>query len=704
MSRYEAVSAFGSLKEREEVERAGVFHLKRIDQRKWPVGLQGFENFSYLHGNTRTRWYYSGNQGFGFHHFGGQDASPFDNLVAKSADNKLIRPVESVVSMLTAGDFMGRVTADTDDPADETTAEVANELLRLTWDAALQMDDRSSELAAGGCIMPYGALEVTRGPTWIPIEVEKTRTEIRHDPVLDEDLEVEVPHGTEVEFYPDFQCQYRSYYEITPDPHATSESNMKWVVRTTYEDRDWIKDVFLKADLPGKFYPDAIANVKESARWAESILFWWRRFQDIIPSPQYYFHGDGTVAGDIGKAPPNELMFNVIDVRPTSTFPQGRTLVFVEDSLLYDGPGRSWSRRYPWRWHPYAFWGWFKTPGRFDCTPLLSQIIPHQKKINSIDALVQANRELVSLGQWLIPEHSEVPEGTFSGIPAQEVRYNDMPGHSKPEKIDNPPLPQDLWAERQFMERSIEWIAATGTSDPGVAPSAMRSGAQMQMQNRDRLAAKTPMIRRFQRALVVVAQNVLIDAQLALEAGDPAIRERLAQAMRNLPEAAFGDFATLSVADTHNIDIDLVSQQMLTPEAQAQMAIEFWQFSGGQVTPAERAGILRKLNMDDMVVQQEHASVTYIRRLISRIKDGKIEAPPEGQEASLLRFGIAKAAAMEPILSNFMLTDKFDELDDKPKRLIMQLQRVCAAQAAEEQAQMMQQMMMMQGGGGQAPA
>lgn len=674
----------------DKLETACRYQLEHVDQTKWPIGLQAFENASYLLGNHLTRFYYTANSGFGFHQFGIHDHSQFDNLVAKSADNKLIRPTENVASMLAVDEPYPRVKPNSEDPADEDAADIAGLIVDTLWQNPLNMDQLTRDAALLGCVVPSIAIEIEYGPTGQPMTVP--RTESAPDPITGEDVE-QAAEGEEVVYRQDFRARLWNYFHLQPDPYATCEDDLTWIARTSYEDVDWVRDNF-DLDLPG-YRKGAVEGLKAPGGSAEkSILYWWSKFQDIIPSPQYYQHGAGLSPRHFaseGGMTPNQVKFTVIDVKPSAEHPEGRTIIMADETLIYAGPARSWSRDYPWRWHPYAFWGWFKLPGKFWATPLLTQLVPLQKKINAIDALVHANRQFISVGQWLVPEHCDIPDGYFSGIPAQEIKYNDVPGQAKPERIRNEPLPGDLLQERVQLERSIEWIAGTGLGDPSMSPSANRSAAQMQFAERARLQAKMPMLRSFQRMVEKCAQNLLIDVQINLKRGDPELAARLQAAAAGHASLHIQNFSAASLRDHHDVKIDIISRQFNTPEVRAQKAMEFWQFSGGQVLPHEREGLLRAMDFDEFAKTAENDSVVYARRLISRIREGHIDPQgiDEAQLSSLLMPGIAKASAMGPLFTREILSDRFHDLDDGQKHLVMKLNELLQMAAQQEHAAQM---------------
>lgn len=636
--------------------------LEELEATKWPRGLQYFENASYLSGNHLTRYYYTADQGLAFHTFGVHDQSPYDQHVAKVADNRLVRPVETVAGMLTEVSPIGRVTPNSDLPEDEDAADLAQIVLRLTFEKPLNMKEKLRESAMVACICGTAIAEVEYTDTGNPIEVPQYKiVEEESELFRDENGDPikttrEVVDGTEVVPRRDIQARIWTPFHITVDPTATKPEELNWIARSSFEDIDWIKEQFDR-DEEG-YYPEALEDLGEENA-SSHMLYWYAKFQDILDHPQYQHHGGGMAPATYtttGGYAPNQVMFTVIDVKPTRDFPRGRTLVLAGGRLIYCGDARAYSEKYPWRWHPYAFFYWFKSPGRFWGIPLLSLLVPLQKKINSIDALVAANREYISLGQWWIPKHSKVSEGRISGIPGEHYIYTAVPGMQDPHRVENQPLPQELLIERDQLVVAIDYLAASGSVDDGqISASAARAGVILDFLRQEKLRSKSPMIQCFEQYLETIQQNVLIEIQLNLERDDPDLTARIRAAAREYSSAAIESFTGASLRDHHNVEIDIASELLFSPEAREAKALEAAQYLGPQMSPMQRDAVLKAIKLDRYMKDEQLASTRRARRMVSRIVNGD-------PEALLPMPGVDNARAMAPVFQEAILSDRFYDL------------------------------------------
>lgn len=685
----------------DSLEASAVSWLARMEQSKWPRSLQHFENFSFLLGNHTTRYFYSPDYGLGY--FQPDVSVPGDQTIAKSADNRLIRPVETVEGMLVQNSPQPRVTPNSDSVEDEEAADLAQLVTSLTWERPLNMPRRIGEATMVAMICGTAIGEIEYGPTDIPIEVPqmgmRPRANPLHDPAIPADdpnyepPEVDTPEviGTTTEPRHDLQARIWTPFHITVDPAATSEDDLTWVARTTFEDRDWIIDNFLRGDDDDDSFLYDDAHELEAAVPEESgtqyVLYWYQRFQDVLESPQYAHHGVGGLAPNSGTAgsAPNQCRFTVIDVKPCDTCPRGRTLILAGNTLVYVGQARAWSPKYPWRWHPYAFSHWFKVPGRFWGVALLSELVPLQKKINAIDAVVQANRYYISVGQWLIPKHSKMAEGRFSGLPGEQYTYTAAPGMPNPEKIRNVPLPAELLRERDDLITAIDAIAASGVvSKDQVSASAARAGSIFQFLRQERLRSKAPMIQSFERFLETMGQNVLIELQLNMTGEDNDLTNRIRVAAREHSDFAVESFTGASLRDHHAVKIDISSELLRSPEADESNAMSFFQAAQGQVSPQERIGLMRAMNLEKFMDSKESNSLRRARKMVARIIQGQFDA------AVPLR-GIESASSMAPVFDGEILSDRFGGYEPEVQKKLLELRDYYAKLAAEEQQQQIEQ-------------
>jgi hypothetical protein len=667
---------------RDELEALCRDWLQHLQQQKWVKAIQWFENASFLLGNHTTQFFYSQSQGFGINVFGASPQSSYDSLIAKCADNRLVRPVETVIGMLTDSDPTVRATANSEDPGDIDAYRVSEIVLDLLLERPVNLAQRRRELGLLAALTGSAYPESEYGEIDYPSEVPKTKVVTKDNPLYDpeddrfgpEKISEEVEDGTQTVNARDARVRVWSSFNIDPDPGATSLEDMVWIARTTFEDIGWIKEQYGDGKESEGFFPE---NLKDIASVPASghPLYWWSKFQDILESPQAFSGGMTNTLEDSGNNT-NQTTFSVIDVRPCKEYPQGRTLVLAGGKMIYAGISRAWTPKYKERWHKYGKFDWFKMPGRFQGVALLSLLVPLQKRINAIDALVQANRQNMSIGQWLLPDHSKVRDGVISGIPGKHVSYRAQVGLSNPEKVKHEGLPAELLAERAQLIAAINDIASAMIIDNDqVSASAARAGAIFEFLRAEKLRSKAPMLKDFEQTLENVGQNLLIDVQIALASGDEELAIRISNAAREVAMSAIQAFATLSLRDHNAIKIDVTSELRRTPEALEQKALEFFQFAAQSITPGERNAVMSAIGLDRHMKNQQDASIDRARRMIARARGA-------GIDAFLPMQGVDDPAVMAPEFQREILSEKFLEYAPEIQEAFFQIFDYYASEAS----------------------
>lgn len=692
---------------------------------KWQRALQWFDNYAYLLGNHTTRFFYSSTNGFTMYRFSATDdadGDPFTRAISQTADNYLIPAVESAVAMLTNPDHTARVLPDAVKPMEEDAAAVGQAILRAVSESPLQMRELKPEAALIAAICDEVVAETEFGETQNLIEVPETKIRRRKNPLREYDesepstVQVQEVVGSHAVPAEDIQVKLWSSFHIDRDPTATSNKTCRWFARSTYEHTDWVVDNFARNEPGFMFGEDKAeelrAMVRERGDCYLSPLYWWDRVRDIIPSPPIDSLGLTAQIERHRGFNKEQTLFTIFDERPTMRTPRGRTYVLAGGKLLYYGDARAWvspegptGEARPGRWHPYSFFTWFKTPGRPSGAALVSQLLPLQKRVNSVDAAIAANRAYMAMGQWFIPRGSNVGLGRISGLWGEQYLYDELATNAKPERVPQPVLPEYLWSERMGCVKSIDRIAASGiVPSEQISASAARAGAILNTAQRQKMESKAPTLARWESFLESIFVNILIEYQERMVQGDPVIYQRVQSMARELSPVALQSFAMVPLLDGHAVKIDLVSQSMVSPEAEKENALQFLQavMAGAGPTPAERNMVLHTLGLDKHMMNPVDSSINRMRRTISRVKDGTLK--------QLIMLPGEDATVQLPLIVDVILSDDFqlNVLPPETKQVILQYYDAYSALASQqEQARMQQQLAMaqaQQAGGGTAPA
>lgn len=616
--------------DRLKLETAHNFWRSEQDTQKWPRSIGWFQNHSFAAGNHYPGFRYNGTT-MSFDP-GVANPNPSPNmpsrvgsqLVPKTSDDKLIRPLEASISQMTEQRPYPRVQPNSDQPEDQDAATLSEIVLDLYWEHPLKMPPRLRTVGAILCLQGTASVEVQYEETdqsiFVP-EYEEIDTE---DMIGGETYRERRPTGEEITvFRRDLKAKVFDSFQLQPNPSATDDpDSLLWIKRSSYEDVGWIKLMYDR-DEEG-FYPENLDAINPECG-NQSPLYWREKVRDLIEMPEAWFTLSGRKYAAADGATSTQTVFEVVDVRPNAAFPQGRTMVFAGGKLVYCGKARAYSERYPWRWHPHSIYRHWGQPGRFWGVPLFAKLVPLQRRINAIDALVQINRQYMVLGQWLIPRQSRVPDGTMSGAPGVEVRYTASSTGAKPERMDHKPLPAELLAERDLCERSIEMIAGTAGMLGDNMGSGMRAASMLDILKKNAMAAKTNFFQGLEESIEATGQNILIEVSLNVATADPQMTNRVRAAAREHSIAAIKSFAGKDLRDNVFVKIDIASRLLRTIEAEREQLMQYYQFSQGQLDPAEKAVFVEKMGWSEFS-KKDGPDYKRARKMVSRITQGDLAA------------------------------------------------------------------------------
>lgn len=653
--------------DRQALEEACNYWLKAQEEAKRPRAIQWFTNAAFLVGQHYNNWFWNGSTLDSATSPTMRNPNRASAHIPKTADNRLIRPFETNVSILTQDNPIPRVIPNSERPEDDDAAKLSEIVHNLLWESPLGMPEKLRQVAALICMTGTAAVEVSYEESDIPKLADETKTEKDTDPITGEELERVVPTGKKVPvFGSDIKAKVFNAFQLSPDPAATADPDtLNWIARTTFEDRGWVYETFNR-DEAG-YYPENLENMGGDGK-TDYVLYWWSRVNDLLDSPnsgmmQTYGLTNSKNASN-GACGPNQVAFTVIDCKPNKHNPSGRTLVLAGGKLIYCGPARAWSEKYSWRWHPYAISRFWTVPGRFWGIPLLSELVPLQRRINAIDSLIQINREFLTFGSWLIPIQSRIKDGYISHIPGQQIEYRSTPGAAKPERIDNPPLPAELINERATLIDAIERLAGTNNVLEGASTSGIRAGVMLDFLKRESLASKDAVLQAFSEFLQGISQNILIEVNLNMIEPNSELTRRVKAAARDFSNLSIDTFTAADLRDNVEVKIDIRSGLMSTPEARAERAATYMQTVGPNMTPQERTLVAKAMGID-VYDKQNSPQVTRARRMVSRIASGMLEAA--------LPLPVDDPNIFAEVLRTEILADKFQDYSNEIKSKILDL-------------------------------
>jgi hypothetical protein len=684
-------------------------HVKECETAKWPHALRWFTNFSFLLGNQYGGFVWNSTSN-NLSLVNASDTVPLtggiEASIPRSVDNKLIRPHENLISMFTEIRPRPRVSPQSESPEDTDAAALAEIVVDLKWEE-LGMPRHMRATASMLSVTGTAIAETFYGQRGIPVAIEddEPQTEMVED-VTGEEVEVEreARPEEEGEYRSDCQNILLSPFHFSSDPGATEDpKSLVWYYYHYFADRGWVAENYCdKSREDGYLLEGGIEEIPETSG-TDFALYWWERIKDLVETPEGFAQLSSRVGNATGGFAPNQTLLRVWGVAPSSAYPKGRTFVQAGEKLIYakdEAPG--YHEDFPERWHRLSICRFWTIPGRFWGMPLLSELLPLQKKINAIDSLVQINREYMTLGQWLIPEQCKVQDGALGGLPGVPISYMANAAGAKPEKVRHESLPGELIAERELAERSIERLSATESMLSADAPSSMRSAAQMDINQRMLRQSKSPTLQDFGEYCESITTNLLIETQIHMQTQDDAFSQRVVAAARDREShLAIATFVGADIRGNVNVSIDIATELMKTPEAKQERAAQALQYVGKDLSPADRIKALTLMGLDEFAAQ-DSSDYKHAKRMVALITNGQAEAVGPNP------FQIDNPTIHMQVFKQELQSDRMVQYDDQTRNALMMIYLHYREEAMNEAMEQLKIQMLMEQGAqpqqGGAPA
>ncbi len=595
-------------------------HMSAARERKWNRALQWFRNAAFMAGQHMDTFKYS--QGT-FTQSQVVIPSRLQGVMSPHmVDNHVLRIVQANIAELTGMNPYPQVEAASMSPDDQDLSTIAALILRVLWEKPLRVPEKLRMLVGYLAVTGTAAAE----PYFGLLDAVEERMKMKLVDIPD----LVDPSGTvkdwvetgETEWVQKQGLRMRvwSGFHLDVNPDATSDpDSLTWVCRSTFEDVDLMKQMF---SGPG-FVKGALDGLGPET-CTDDALWHWEQMKDLVDSPASEL--PITMERGSRRSLANCVRVRMIDTRPNLEHPQGRTIIQVGGRVVFAGPSRSWSEAYPERWTPMIIARWWTLPGRFEGIPLCAPLVPLQKRINALHAIIRLNRQHLGVGAWMMPKVCQVPEGFIGPIPGQNIVYRSGPRGEKPERLEYQPLTSDIWEELAMCVSSMERIGgiAGAQLSSSSSPSAIRSGTMLDFGQRQALQSKSAILLDFEAFVGELAQAILQEVARNMSS-DPELLRRVAVAARDLGDLAIERYQSLDLRDNVRVQIDLRSQMMQTPESKKEAAGLFLQFAGQNMSPGERARVAVVMGLDELEGQVS-GQYKRARRMVERVMQGDVSA------------------------------------------------------------------------------
>ena len=378
----------------------------------------------------------------------------YNKFIPRPVTNYIFPTTNTMVSLLTKSRPEISVWRNSDKAEDINRAALADKLLDAKWEI-----DRESMNYATAAKIKLMLGTVYRKDYWDTTGVQTIKIPKPQVEGMPQEFD-ELPLG-------ETAVNVLSPFEVIPDFHNAINclDDGYYVMQAGLYDVNWIKNNYGKEGdgYTGKgllITPDEDLN---------NVLYYFERLK-----------GSSGHNGQIGERVDSKnsaVMFELY-IRPDLNHKKGLMIVIANSKVLYIKECK-YTLDNGKNWHPYSMDRYEQHPFRHHGLGMVEQIIPPQKRVNSIDALIILNRMTNAIPQWLMPLGCLVKDSYVSGAPGLIIDYN--AGAGTPTRLPGSALDGSVYREREEAKATIHELAGDNEVLQGLRPAGVGTAAGLNL-------------------------------------------------------------------------------------------------------------------------------------------------------------------------------------------------------------------------------
>lgn len=368
-----------------------------------------------------------------------------------------------------------------------------------------------------------------------------------------------------------------------------------WLVDTSLQPVDWVKENFA-VEAPGYIVKNALKvektkKIPRAVRVSEQLKSAFELKNSAIfnsvTSPDREFKNDEETA-----------LFYKIYLAPSPRFKTGRLIVMTPDFVIYDGKPDTpqINPRYRW-WHPYKDFVWDIHPMNSEGTSFIGDLIPKNKQLNAIDAIMLEYMDKTAAPQEV--RYDNVKQNNddntdgimeIEGIPG-------LPNGGAPFYLNHPPMPQDMMGYRQRLIVEMKELASVSDVQLGQHTPGVDTFRGLKLLQETAESSESDLYNRWYEYVedynclkLCLIQECMIQPDSDLSAMMQTLNEQDGNSAD-----AIKDFTGLDIGDQWEIETEETDYLSDTQSAKAEAVQEA--IKGGIITPQELADPVTKYNI-----------------------------------------------------------------------------------------------------------
>lgn len=450
--------------------------------------IQTLDNLAQASKDIRSRfekhWYlnmafYNGNQWMYWNN-GRLDSPKLPKHRLLIVDNRILPVVQTRIAKKTKQRPIWTVTPNSPDDSDIDAAKLGEVVMEDMW-RRLSMFEKLNDVLMWADVCAAGFWKCY----WDPTAGPKTDFVVGPDgkPQMDQNGRMmkaeDLPPGLTEQYGMKTQSiaqgemclEVRSPFMILPDPLAHRLDECEWIIEETVQSEEYVKahyNVEVEGDTDttegpadGRTFPTYTESSGTSAYKGVKVSEFW--------------------------------------AKPCSTFPNGKYVVWVKNQVLHE------DNNY-YNELPYVMFQGVASPGRFWPTSIVEQLRDPQIELNKIRSQILENAQRIGNPSLLKNKMANVE---YSGVPGEEVLYDDITQNSIPSYLQPPEMPVYVRELIDRNEASIREISGQHEVSSSQVPAGVTAASAINLlleQDDTRLG---PAIQDMENALSKAGQFIL---------------------------------------------------------------------------------------------------------------------------------------------------------------------------------------------------
>ena len=339
-------------------------------------------------------------------------------------------------------------------------------------------------------------------------------------------------------------------FNIAMPLQTRSPLELTWIMEYSIQTVDWIKEQY---DQDGDGYTGEAKELTEE-KDLNTVLQIEYRLRTLVGRRSGGHYSTGS-SGYIDIK--NSAVLKEFYSKPNKDYPKGRMVVVANSRTLYAGDNPYYVEGHDDSWNPYVEWRFDIIPGRAWGKSLVDELIPINRRINSIDALIILNRKTMAIPQWLIPNGCGVPNGYINGRPGLNILYNPVGANgAKPEKVQPSPLPQQIYDERSQAVDDLKALGMTNQVLEGENPTGVKTAYQLEQLQENALANFGSTFQRWEKSFEREQTKILLLISQRYKEPRPEFGKKLRAINKDITDIELEMFLGEDLRDNVNVRVE----------------------------------------------------------------------------------------------------------------------------------------------------